>query len=400
MSPIISRHTFFQITADRPVLYLNLNRFIVNYPNANHYNLPACSMKKPSKQNYFKKLIIGMENLPDWKPVAVTELGPEQARFHDMGLSRKKLQYEATSVFSESGNSGNDQGIPFFNVPLEKCVSANLFSYAPGKWHPFTVSLRRYGAGQRDEAEEMFSHFFHTFKPEILREFFFGMPEYPWYDSGNEQTRKESEEVGNSIIARKRFPGHSEWPTGNRKTRFGGISKLPVNKGKIHEPECNIPAEIHNDTFEDTAFPWSWRSFPAPGAIKGKRKQHRLYFGPESDQGIKAEWKRLTRLFEDIARNGYRDDFATPVDGYLICSGDDYRFMIRRGKHRVAVLSALGYTHVMATFTPGRPRSYDEELISKWPKIVTGKWSEKDAKEVIRRCFACRYHKADPPLSQ
>ncbi len=305
-------------------------------------------MEKPTILDRLKRLFIRIENLPNWKPVTFLNLGPEQARYHEMGWTRKKSQYQAKSVYFDEVRS--DHGIPFFKVPVEKCISANLFSYDSAKWHPYATPLRWYRSGRKEEAREMFFRFFKNFQPKTLGDFFFGIPEYPFNDFD------------------------------------------PVIRESDKELIQVIPDFIQNDTFEDTAFPWSWRAFPTEVDIIGENTQPRIYFGPETENGIEAEWQRLTRLYNSLAKkNGNRTDFATPIDGYMICSYSDYRFIIRRGKHRVAVLSALGHSDIIATFTPGRPRSYDMKLIHSWPKVATGLWSGEAAEAVFRRCFICRH---------
>lgn len=286
--------------------------------------------------NKIKRLIIGAQNLPDWKPAQVLDIEPTLARYHHIGLSRKKRQYR-----NESSGYG-DYGIPFFKVPLEKCLSASLFNYRPDGGHPFVDAVKYYQSGDTEQAHEVLYRFFRKFTPHTLHDFFFG-------------------------------------------------STGQTASGNSPELQAKIPSVIHNDTFEDTAFPWSWHPFPGEHDLGGQRQQHRLYFGPESDNGINTEAERLFKLSDKIRKEGEVVDFATPVEGYLLCDEhNDYRFMIRKGKHRVAVLSALGFETVIATFVGGMPRSYDLPLVNSWPKIQNGSWNEEDARAIFKLCIEGR----------
>lgn len=291
-------------------------------------------------KNKIKRLVIGAQNLPDWEETTVLDADPLTARYHNRGLSRKKHQFK--SVRSGGNPVYQDVGIPYFHVPLNKCLSASLHLYGREHHHPFVHSIQSYLNGDRKKAETILLDFFKEFQPATLYDFF-------------------------------------------NEAAYGRLSD---SSSELLKP---IPEIIRNDTFEDTAFPWSWHPFPDRAELFEKKRNNRLYFGPESDKGVKAEAERLFKLTDKINHEGYHNDFATPVEGYILCDENgDYRFMIRRGKHRVAVLSALGYESITATFVSGLPRGYDVPLMYQWPKIKNKLWAEQDAITIIRLCFAGR----------
>lgn len=335
-------------------------------------------MSERSILNQLKKLFIGLNNLPDWKEPVILDCGPELARYHEMGLSRKKRQLKNTKQLA-----ADNHGIPFFHVPLKYCISANLFSYDPQGWHPHSRALMLYLGGKNSEARDLFFDFYERFCPATLEDFFFGMPGYPYRYL---KLDKKESDVGSLI---------------REQSSQGNISQGNISQGSISD--CNsadrirneewtksIPLNIHNDTFEDAAFPWSWYCFPDFEEINEPRKQDRLYFGPEEPDALEREWRRFTKVLANIEKRKYRPDFATPVDGYLVTRSNEYRFVIRRGKHRLAALSALGYKEVLCTFTPGRPRAIDQALLHHWPKVQAGLWSTGKAGEVLNGLFSGR----------
>jgi hypothetical protein len=60
----------------------------------------------------------------------------------------------------------------------------------------------------------------------------------------------------------------------------------------------------------------------------------------------KHEFDRLITTFRSIRANGYRPHDFAPITGYFIGSGDDFRFVVGSGNHRMAALAALGARRV------------------------------------------------------
>ena len=78
------------------------------------------------------------------------------------------------------------------------------------------------------------------------------------------------------------------------------------------------------------------------------------------------------------------------ITGYLLVKGDDYRFIVTEGQHRVACLVALGYERIKVRFSqkPEYPRVVVFEDVKKWPQVVNGAYSQNLALKVFERFFA------------
>ena len=69
--------------------------------------------------------------------------------------------------------------------------------------------------------------------------------------------------------------------------------------------------------------------------------------------------------------------------------GDDYRFVVTEGQHRIAVLAVLGYESIKCRFTQkfGYPQVVRYEEAKKWPQVENKAYSRTLAERVFNRFF-------------
>lgn len=74
----------------------------------------------------------------------------------------------------------------------------------------------------------------------------------------------------------------------------------------------------------------------------------------------------------------------------MLAKGDNYRFVVCEGQHRVAALAALGYTRIRVRFTqkPRYPRVVLWDEVKKWPQVAGGAFSVNLARKIFARFFA------------
>src|SRR5699024_1394579 len=101
------------------------------------------------------------------------------------------------------------------------------------------------------------------------------------------------------------------------------------------------------------------------------------------------EFSRLIRTWESIQRKGYRPTRHSDgeIRGYFLKRGDDYRFMIRAGFHRAAVLSAMGFEHLRVKFKADFPRVIDWADLENWPLVCQGIVEEEVAERIFEQFF-------------
>ena len=130
--------------------------------------------------------------------------------------------------------------------------------------------------------------------------------------------------------------------------------------------------------------PWElpWVHDPAkrakPAGEHGLGIEHGVsYFGPATSEKVALEIERLESVNRSIERNGYQPNGqAGSINGHLLVSGEQYRFFVRGGKHRAAVLAALGWSHIPVRFRPTWPRLVDRRDASSWSLVRSGEIDE------------------------
>lgn len=138
------------------------------------------------------------------------------------------------------------------------------------------------------------------------------------------------------------------------------------------------------------ALPWiAWEKHRPPSAEGGlDPAEHGVsYYGPCSPQKVAFEHHRLSALRDSIERHGYRPDRYGHITGFLMLRGDAVRFFVRGGKHRAAVLAALGHPTVPVTMKPDWPPLVNRDQAAQWPLVAEGRISLDLALAVFDRYF-------------
>jgi len=111
-------------------------------------------------------------------------------------------------------------------------------------------------------------------------------------------------------------------------------------------------------------------------------------YGPVSYEECKYELNRIKSLIISIQKYGYHLARSNnPVRGYLLASGNQYRFVIKGGQHRAAILSLMGYCDISVTWQPWWPRKIDAAEIDFWPQVLNGKYDKKTALYMFESFF-------------
>ncbi len=141
-------------------------------------------------------------------------------------------------------------------------------------------------------------------------------------------------------------------------------------------------------------YPWLWNkkmkvifnkehSETRPGGIH--------HFGPNTDDFGAGELKRLIPLYKIFKEQGYQPElfFDGYISGHFLIKGDDYRFIVTEGQHRVACLAALGYETIRCRFSsePQYPKVILWQDVKKWPQVANGVYSRNLALRIFERFF-------------
>ncbi len=143
------------------------------------------------------------------------------------------------------------------------------------------------------------------------------------------------------------------------------------------------------------SFPWGHfdRNIPVdPCKFNDMSKDFSVWFatGSEVMDILRKEYDRTVTLLNSIKNNGYKPtypDHQFPAVVVLKNKSGNVRFINVDGAHRFAVLSALGYSHVVVRLFPDRHPPILEEDVDKWPYVKSGLISRTNALKLFQLYF-------------
>lgn len=113
------------------------------------------------------------------------------------------------------------------------------------------------------------------------------------------------------------------------------------------------------------------------------------HFGPNTKHFGKQELMRTISLYQRLSREGYRPEAYKDgyIKGYFLVMGNDYRFIVTSGQHRMAVLAMLGYQQVKVKIHPQSQRLVDQEHIQTWVNVINGYYTTTLAQQIFELPF-------------
>ncbi len=108
--------------------------------------------------------------------------------------------------------------------------------------------------------------------------------------------------------------------------------------------------------------------------------------GPATEKKVSLETRRMTRLIENLNREGYRRTNLGDGDirGVILArSTDEWVWQSTTGQHRAAALSALGFAEVPIRIST----IVWESDAAHWPRVLSGDYSVGDALDVFAAVF-------------
>lgn len=127
------------------------------------------------------------------------------------------------------------------------------------------------------------------------------------------------------------------------------------------EPLCSLPTVR-------AAYRYVWALSPSRiRAISTQAEpEGHHYFGPLTADNALNQFDRLRLVLESIQEQGFRPVEHGMIGGYFLANGDDYRFVVGAGNHRLAVLRVLGHKTVPVSLLDSHPAVIDRSRIPTW----------------------------------
>jgi hypothetical protein len=142
------------------------------------------------------------------------------------------------------------------------------------------------------------------------------------------------------------------------------------------------------ESLEPWEIPWLKRHRRPPSAESGLSADEGVsLYGPCSEKKVLAEHRRLMTIASSIRKYGYRPETFGYIEGHFLLRGNRYRFFVRGGKHRAAVLTYYGNDTITVRVRPTWPRVIADETINEWPLVRSGEISPVLADKILERYF-------------
>jgi len=239
----------------------------------------------------------------------------------------KKFKKEDWEVVSKENNfilKSTRQEKILLNLEIDEISSENGFSYSLDGWNPFVQTSLEILNGCKNYKESTLFKFYKVFQPTNIGEFYF---------------------IKSNHLEKVKSPGFiSPW-------------------------EYMSPNEYGN---------WLIRCNRNENSyVSSNSELNGLSIcGPVSDKKCELEFNRLQKLVFSIQEKGYKYQEVTPISITPVSwDGKDFYF-VRHGRHRVAVLSALGYDKIPVKL---QPTGYiTEKVILNGPAVLNGYWDTDD----------------------
>jgi len=221
--------------------------------------------------------------------------------------------------------------VPLFYVDPKIIFNKRYFCFGRDAWHPFTALLREYKKNKSISYDDsILKKFYDLFQPSNLGEALF---------------------IGDK----------------------------------------NLQLDLKKYSAQSLLLPWSLK----PRVYKGEKNfgpKHGFHNqGPVSEIKGKLEFSRLRDVYTSIECNGFEYDLYKKhkdyIRGYFLRKGNEWRFIIISGHHRVAAMSELNYDKIPVTFQPTFPRVINYKDLLEWPQVKYGHINQNTARKIFLQFF-------------
>ena len=151
-------------------------------------------------------------------------------------------------------------------------------------------------------------------------------------------------------------------------------------------PENTATGRLQRAEFREIARDLGVRPEEIRGHIAG---------GPVTEAFGEVTFRRLARLYDSVARDGFRPDQsdASYPSGTCFLREDDFRVTIGSGKHRVTVLLAMGWPKIPVELGHHKaPVAIRREEVDDWPLVRSGFYAPEEA----LRLFDAQFEEGHP----
>lgn len=104
--------------------------------------------------------------------------------------------------------------------------------------------------------------------------------------------------------------------------------------------------------------------------------------GPVSNKKGELEYDRLLGVVNSIQQHGYKRG-VDEITVQILKRGEDFRYLVFHGQHRVAAMAAIEQETIPATPL----LIVDSQYVEHWPQVYKGMWSQENALQYFNHLF-------------
>lgn len=161
-----------------------------------------------------------------------------------------------------------------------------------------------------------------------------------------------------------------------------------------HFLKCDTHGHSHNNKGRSWIKDIPWEQAPQnfSGDLGISPRHGHQSFEPAPARKADLQAKRLRRVLGSIEKFGFQPDGTNRLPRGYFLEDDEFSpkrkiFYIVGGQHRVSALVYLGWQKIPVCFQPGVPRIIRISQIKEWPGVVSGRFSENQARAIFGAYF-------------
>jgi hypothetical protein len=303
--------------------------------------VPFADNDYPAIQAYFAKVFASR---PGWRMRVLGDSPnnlPPSEPLRPLYLIEREDAAAPTAPLVPVGLAALDRPGSLLDVPVARCIDSMGWSFAADGFHYFTATLREaLATGQLKVEGSALDRYYAAFRP---RDWHQGLGLADGADTG--PLRQMPVDIYNAVLP---------WS--------GEVQHATMVEGKLDLRQVRIPeADFHR-------------------------------CGPQTPANVRREIERSVACMQKLAAESYAPEIH--VDGYIrgvvLRRGDDWRFLVTAGQHRIAALAALDQRTVRVKFQPNWPRLIDAAQVDQWRWVANGLYTREQALTAFAALFARR----------
>lgn len=213
----------------------------------------------------------------------------------------KRKKFELVDCVNEYILKSRRRNNLLLNIQTNKILSENGFYYGDKYWNPYVESVKDIISGTKSYKDSYLRKLYHKYQPQNAAEYYFlksdRLKSFNW----------------------PAFLPPWEYMTSNEYAKW----LIDCNKNE-------------NSTL----------------SYKSKNIKGVSLCGPVSEMKGEIEFKRYFNLLNSINKKGYNTNLNSAISLTAIEWENETYFFVRHGRHRIAVLSALGYQNIPVILQP------------------------------------------------